>query len=60
MKNSPDCTISYAEFLVKQAVPPSPARTERPSSDWEVGGGSLEQQQDYVSFEKAPAGPNAA
>lgn len=29
------------KYLAKQAVPPLPARTERGSSEWKVGGGSF-------------------
>lgn len=59
MKNSPDCTISYASFLQSKLCPPFPQEQRDTVLIGRWAAGPLKQQQDYLSFENAPAGPKS-
>lgn len=52
MKNSPDCTVSYASFLQSKLCLPSPQN--RGSSGWAVGSG-----QQAVGGKSSGAAPKA-
>lgn len=53
MKNSPDCTIFYARFLQSKLCLSFQQEQREAISVGKWAVGSLEQQLDYLSFEKA-------
>ena len=57
MKKQPRFHHFLCKVLAKQAVPPFPTRTERGSSDWEVGGRAFGAAVGLCVFGKGPSRP---